>query len=241
LHRIVLFSFVIAAAPAAAAPLTTAVGYEYFHGPFSQNSHAALGLAVLDLGTVDVMAQGARWRDDALGDGSSLVAGAGVTLAGPLRARGRATRILGDGSARAWLLRAGPELRFANTASLAAYVERYRADGGVATHGFAGEALVAVHPRVTARATASYARGAESATSGAGSLGAIWRAFSRVDLTAEAGWAETRGASAAPIPTIGPGSGLPLFGRNETSAPASPASVRESSPTILLGARVVFP
>jgi hypothetical protein len=74
-------------------------------------------------------------------------------------------------------------------------------------------------------------------------VGAIWRALDRLDVTVEAGWAETRGTSSTPLPVAGPAGGFwPLLRGNETGAPVSSASAaRTSSPTMLLGARVVFP
>jgi len=237
-----LCALLLAATPAAADPVAGAVGYEYFRGS-SAESHAALALAVVDLAVVDALAQASRWTDEAMGQGTSLTAGAGVRLAGPLRARGRATRVLGDGTAHAWLLRAGPELRFGQTASVAGYLERATVDGGGSSDGFAGEALVAVHPRLVARATTSFARGEDDNTAAQTSAGVIWRALTRLDLTAEAGWAETRGTSVTPLPAAGSSGGfLPLLRGSQTGAPASSAtSTRTSSPTMLLGARVVFP
>jgi hypothetical protein len=226
-----------------ASPLAGAAGIESFQGSGGTGSRAVLGTAVLDFGHADALLQGARYQDDVTGSGWSFVAGGSVALAGPLRARLRATRTLGDAAFRAWQLRAGPELRFGTKASAAIYYERDAIGDSARTQGVAAEGLVAVRPRLIARTSGAWARDGGSNRILQAALGGIWRAAPHLDLSADLGCVVSQGAAYETFPIGGPGGGLPLLGGN--TGPATNVSgggvVQHRSPTLLLGARVVFP
>ena len=218
-----------------------AAGVESFRGPGGAASRAVLGIAAADFGKADVLAEGVRFDDDVTGPGWSATAGAGWTLVGPLRGRARATRTVGDGTFRSWQWRAGPELRFGQRATAAAYYEAYQAGDSARTHGLAAEALVAMTPKLTGRATSGWARDDAGVTRVVqATLGGIWHAAPHLDLNADLGWASLTGTSTQSFPAA-EGGGLPLLGGGGTT-PASRTDVtRQGAATLLLGARIVFP
>ena len=225
-----------------ASSLAGAAGVESFRGPLGGGSRALLGIGVADFGKADVLVQGVRFDDDVIGTGWSVTSGGGVALAGPLRARVRATRTVGDGTFRSWSWRAGPELRFGQSASVAAYYESYEAGDSARTRGLAGEALVAMAPKLTGRATSGWARDAAGATRIVqATLGGIWHAMPHLDLSADAGWASLQDSSTQSFPVGGAGGGLPLLGGGDPGSASRTDVVRQGSATLLLGARVVFP
>lgn len=227
---------------ALASPYAGAAGVESFVGPGGAGSRAVLGIGVADFGEADVLVQGVRFDDDVTGTGWSLTSGGGVTLAGPLRARIRASRTVGDGSFRSWQWRVGPEIRFGQSASVAAYYEAYAAGDSASTKGLAGEALVAMTPKITGRATSGWARDDVGATRVAqATLGGIWHAMPHLDVSADLGWASLQGTTTQSFPLGGAGSGLPLLGGSKRGNASRTDVVRQDAATLLLGARVIFP
>ncbi len=229
--------------PAArASSFAGAAGVESFQALGGSGSRAALGLGVADFGRADALAQVVRYEDQVTGTGWSFAAGSSVALAGPLRARVRATHTLGDAGFRAWQWRGGPEWRFGDRASLGVSYERDAIGDSARTQGVVAEGLLALRPRLTARASASWARDQGASRVAQASLGGIWKAATHLALTADAGWLSAEGASQETFPLGGAGGGLPLLGGGRAPSTASRTSlVQSSAPTLLLGARVIFP
>lgn len=235
-------SSLLSPGPAHASSWASAAGIESFQGPGGTGSRAVLGIGVFEFGRADVLAQGARYQDDVTGMGWSLTAGGGVTLAGPLRARARATRTVGAGTFRASQFRAGPELRFGSLADVAAYYETNEIGDSARTRGLTAEGSMAVAPKLTGRASGSWARDDGPNRAVQASVGGIWRAVPHLDVSADLGWVSTQGTTATSFPAGGPFEGIPLLGGGNNSSHASKTDVvRQSAPTLLLGARVVFP
>jgi hypothetical protein len=220
-----------------------AAGVESFQAIGGSGSRAVLGMGAADLGSADALAQAVRYEDAIAGAGWSFTAGGSARLSGPLRARVRATRVLGEAGFRAWQWRAGPEWRFGERATLGAFYERDAAGDSAHTQGIVGEGLLALTPKLTARAAASWATGDAASRIAQASVGGIWRAAPHLALIADAGWLSTQGTSQTTFPIGGGGGGLPILGgASRTPGTASRTSVTQSTaPTLLLGARVIFP
>jgi hypothetical protein len=225
-----------------AASYAGAAGIESFLVPGGSGSRAVLGIGAVEFGRADMIVQGMRFDDDVTGTGWSFMSGAGVTLEGPLRARVRATRTMGDGTFRSWQWRAGPELRLGRRASVGAYYEAYAAGDSARTQGVTGEALVAMTRKLTGHAASGWARDATGDTRVVqATLGGIWHALPHLDLNADAGWVSLDGTTTQGFPDAGTGSGLPLLGGGHHGSASRTDVTRQRSATLLLGARVIFP
>jgi hypothetical protein len=200
-----------------------------------------LATGVVDFGHADALLQGVRYDDDVTGSGWSLASGGSVAITGPLRARARVTRSVGDGTFRSWQWRFGPELRFHDTASVAAFYESYAAGDSASTHGVAAEGLAVLTPKFTGRADAGWATGDGATRIAQLTVGGIWHAMPHLALSADAGWASLQGATRETY-SLGEGGGLPLLGGGRDRRSASRTDVAEQgAATLLLGARVIFP
>ena len=223
--------------PAARAlPVSGSLGYEYFDGSGDQLTRGIAGTATIALPSgPDVTLAGARYIDSFAGQGLSFTGGLGLPLAPEVRLRGQASRLVGDGSFRAWRFKAGPQLALPGGASLLVSYQRYEDNGGVVSNGAALESATPIHPWLSGRLNASFASLPGDLESVAGSAGLGWTPVPSLELSGEIGLA--RNGSSTMVESS-PALELPIVGHGSSS---QRQTVNQVSPTALVGLRWLFP
>jgi hypothetical protein len=227
------------AADAIAWPVSAGAGLEYYAGPGNQTTRSALVTAGVGIGTAGNAGLGLlRYDDSIVGAGSGVIGTVGFPFVPSTTFQLTGARFVGDESFRGWRVKAGPRISIPPGASLGLYYTHYQDNADGTQNGVVGEASVPFVAGVGLRASAAYANVGEDVTASQGSIGVAWSPIHFVELSGEAGLARNGGVTAAPG---GPGRGLrlPIIG-----GPGDPPASRAESktePTLLLGARLVFP
>ncbi|MGE5177082.1 MAG: hypothetical protein ACM3JJ_12010 [Hyphomicrobiales bacterium] len=235
-------------AATARADVAGAVGADYYSGPSSQVTRGVLGIASVGVAGGFASVAGVRYDDTLVGPGFGVTAGVGAPLGGSDRLfRVLGTRYVGDGTYRAWRLKAGPFFQW-NGSSLGVSFLRYVDDVGGEATGAIVEVETPVAPRWRATIDGSAAAIALGQRSVSASAGVAWTAARHLTLSAEAGVARN-GTIAAPQPGGGargmPGVtnlGTSTGGRGSAGRPdVTSGAGADVAATLQLGIRVPFP
>ncbi|MBI5710509.1 MAG: hypothetical protein HZC42_09430 [Candidatus Eisenbacteria bacterium] len=221
-----------------AAPVAGVAGYEYFTGAGGQITRGVLAAGVLGLGGAELLAAGVRYDDNLVGRGVSLTGGLGVPLLPAVTLRTQGSRFVGDGSYRAWRVKAGPQFSLPVGSSLQLWYMRYEDNQDVRSDGAIVEGAVPLAGRLTAKLSASYATAPQDLKVVQGAVGLGWTVVPHLELSGEVGLAQN-GSVVYGEPFRGPG--LPLLGGGNSSTARTQETVNQMEATTLLGVRVTFP
>ncbi|HKQ56745.1 MAG TPA: hypothetical protein VJY35_02650 [Candidatus Eisenbacteria bacterium] len=228
-----------AAGSAQASPVTAVGGYDHYAGPLGQNIDAVLGAVVLGAGGSDLMLAGVRYDDNLSGQGITVTGGVGVPLAPMTKLRINATRIIADETFRAWRARVGPQLSLPRGTSLSLWYAHYQDHLGGRSNGAIAEAAAPIVPKLSGRASASYATTSQGPPAVQGSVGLGWSVVSHLELSGELGLARNASGAAGTPGGGGPLGGLPILGGSNGGS--SGGTVEQVDTTFLIGLRVTLP
>jgi len=255
-RRIALASLAIALAlglfPAKATlggTLSGGAGADYQTGPHSQSYRGALLFVSADTSPGELTLAAIRYGDSRLGAGIAAFANAGLNLAPSLHLRVIGLRAFGDGGFDSWRLRAGPELKLGDQATVGAYYLHQHDDAPESFDAGGAEATVPVSSKFSAQAGSSYGRWTSGEITFQGMLGGTLRAGSRLLILGEVdvGRNVTTASSASPSGGGGGifGGGLPLPGQlgggGGGSGSQKTSSESAIASTAQLGVRFLIP
>ena len=175
-----------------------AVGYDYYSGPNGQQTHAGLGIAVLGVGSGDLLAGALRFDDNIVGPGSGVLLGGGVPLGERVKLRMLGTRFVGDRDYRAWRLKIGPQWSAPAGGVLGAFYIHDSNNLGPDTRSGTGELSVPLSKAWAGKFSLSYGR-CDEVSGFASTVGAEWTPVPHVGLSADLGFARN-----PPGTTVGP-------------------------------------
>ena len=129
--RVILLAGLAGALPilprtAFAAPIAVGAGADYSTGPGSQTTRSAIGILTAGAGPSRFTLAGLRYDDNVVGLGNAVIGGVDLPMVAAVRLQASATRFLGEGSYRAWRVKAGPQFTMPGGQSVGMYYSHYR-------------------------------------------------------------------------------------------------------------------
>jgi hypothetical protein len=174
-------------------------GIDYASGTGGRMTKDVLAFGVVTDRLGDFTAAVARFDDANAGPGVSGFANAGAALSPRVHARVIGARMIGDGSYRAWRIRAGPEIVLARSMLLGVFYARSDDNIDGDTRAIGGELSVPLRPDIAAQGGAAYGRVPGGANGAQGTLDVTWNATRRFQVLAGVGLGQNSVTSSSGI------------------------------------------
>ncbi len=223
-------------------------GSDWYAGPGGERLGSLLGFVAASQDRASLALGALRYRDNLVGDGNGALLVAGAPLGAVATARAWGTRFVGDGSFRAWRVKAGPELDLRARRTLGLYFQHDQNNLGGDSNGGIAELAVPCAARLVARLSGGIAAESGGGHSSQGTLGLTWQPRPRLEVAIDAGLAHSGALDSSPIAGGtgrggGPLGGLPIIGGPNDSRVVSPgvSSSTRTEGVMSLGLRAYFP
>ncbi|MGH7731011.1 MAG: hypothetical protein ACRENJ_07145 [Candidatus Eiseniibacteriota bacterium] len=227
-------------APATAGPVTAVGGFDHYAIAGGSTTDGILGAVVFGAAGGDLTLAAVRFDDSDAGQGFSYTGGLGLPVAPMMRLRVTGTRFVGEQELRAWRVKVGPEFSLPGGRAMTVSYAHYRNHLGARSNAGIAEAATPLVPRLSGRATASFASAPQGSPVFQGSVGLGWTVAPHVELSGEGGVVNAEAGAAAPgSPGGGLLGGLPAVGGGGTGGTSGGA--RSTHGTLSLGVRVTLP
>jgi hypothetical protein len=223
----------------AAMPLSAGGGFDYYSGPGNQIDRSVLATVGAGLGpTGNVALTALHYDDSRIGNGKGAIVGIGLPLIPSTSLHAWGARFVGDGSFRAWRVKAGPQVGLPMHVNGGIYYLHYEDNLGDQSNGAIAELGVPLVSGLSGRASVSLATVPNDLKSTEGMVGLSWSPIHSLELSGDVGLARNGAVGAAPASTLP--LGLPLLGDGGSSG-GSPSVESRTESTFLLGVRVTLP